>query len=283
MNLIKVTCATCGKTFLRPAGRVNEARKFGWNQYCSKVCQNKSQLTRVKRECANPTCNKMVYRSPGDLRKSKSGLVFCSQSCAASFNNSKFPKRKAKVKICDYCGKEFKGGGAKYCSTECQTKAQIITKAKIIELIKEFDKENKRIPLKREFHHYNAARNRFGSWNRAIEAAGFESNPVKFSKKFIAKDDHICDSFAEKIIDDWLYSKNIEHQRNVPYPNSPYTADFLINGKFVEFFGLNGELKEYDKNAKLKEKLAAKYKLKLIKIYPKDLFPVNHLSEILRI
>ena len=104
-----------------------------------------------------------------------------------------------------------------------------------------------------------------------------------FAKKFIAKDGHICDSFAEKIIDDWLYSNNVEHQRNIPYPNGSYTADFLIKGELIEFLGLNGELKEYDKNTKLKEKLAEKHKLKLIKIYPKDLFPVNHLSEIIKI
>lgn len=94
----------------------------------------------------------------------------------------------------------------------------------------------------------------FGTWNKTIEAAGFKSNPVKFSKKFITKDGHICDSFAEKIIDDWLYSKNIKHQRNVPYPNSPYTADFLIKGKFIEFFGLSGELKEYDRIKKNEKK-----------------------------
>lgn len=128
---------------------------------------------------------------------------------------------------------------------------------------------------------YRTARELFGSWNKAIEAAGFKPNPVLFAKKFIAKDGHKCDSFAEKIIDDWLYFKNIKHSRNAPYPNSSYTADFLINGKFVEFFGLNGELSEYDKNIKIKQRLAKKYKINLIKIYPKDLFPINHLSSII--
>jgi len=132
-----------------------------------------------------------------------------------------------------------------------------------------------------EFPYYNAAQDRFGSWNKAIEAAGFKPNPVKFSKNYFAKDGHIYNSFAEKIIDDWLLSKRIKHQRNVPYPNSLYAADFQIKKRFVEFFGLDGELKKYDKITKLKEKLARKHNLKLIKIYPKDLFPVNRLSEIL--
>jgi len=130
---------------------------------------------------------------------------------------------------------------------------------------------------------YRTARELFGSWNKAITAAGLQPNPVRFANRQTAKDGHMCDSLAEKIIDDWLYSNNIEHQRNIPYPNSPYTADFLINGKFLEFLGLNGELKEYDKNTRLKEKLVKKHGLKLIKVYPKDLFPVNHLSEIIKI
>ena len=283
MNLIKVTCATCGKTFLRPVGRVNEARKFGWNQYCSEKCQSEAKLKRITKVCANPNCGKVVSHKPSEFKKSKSGRNFCSRSCATSINNSEFPKRKRRVKKCNYCNKEFSGKGREFCSRKCKDKAQIINKEELYKQIKEFYKRNKRIPLKREFHHYDAIRARFGSWNKAIEAAGFESNPVMFAKKCIANDGHKCDSFAEKIIDDWLYSNNIEHQRNIPYPNGSYTADFLIKGELIEFLGLNGELKEYDKNIKIKERLAKKHKLNLVKIYPKDLFPVNRLSEIIKI
>ena len=119
MNLIKVNCAFCGKEFFRPRGRINEAKKFGWNQYCSKECQGQTKITRIERVCGNPNCNNKVSRLLNQFKKSKSGLVFCSLSCVASFNNSEFPKRKAKIKICGYCKKEFKGEGEKYCSTEC--------------------------------------------------------------------------------------------------------------------------------------------------------------------
>jgi len=194
MNLIKVKCAFCGKKFSRPQGQANEAEKFGWNQYCSKKCQNQAKVKRVEKVCANPKCNNKVSRPLNQFKKSKSGRIFCSRSCAALVNNSKFPKRKAKIKICKYCGKEFKGGGEKYCSTKCQAKAQIITKEEILKQIKEFYKINKRIPLKREFPHYMAIRARFGTWNKAIETSGFESNPVMFAKKYIANDGHKCDS-----------------------------------------------------------------------------------------
>jgi hypothetical protein len=52
---------------------------------------------------------------------------------------------------------------------------------------------------------YREYQQRFGSWNNAIRLAGFEPNSVIFSKKFLAKDGHVCDSYAEKIIDDWLF------------------------------------------------------------------------------
>lgn len=283
MNLIKISCAFCGKKFFRPRGRFNEAEKFGWKQYCSRKCQNQFRVTGIRKKCGNPNCQKVIFRKLKEFKKSKSGRIFCSSSCAASVNNSKFPKRKAIIKKCVYCNKEFKGDAKKYCSNKCKNKDQTLTEKEISEQIQEFYKIHERIPFKMEFPHYNAAQERFSSWNKAIKAAGFEPNPVMFSKKHVAKDGHKCDSFAEKIIDDWLYSNNIKHKRNIPYPNSPYTADFSIGKKFVEFFGLTGELTEYDKNVNAKQELAKKHNLRLIKIYPGDLFPTNRLKKIIKI
>jgi len=285
MTLIKVKCALCGKEFLRARGRVNEAKKFSWKQYCSKKCQNQAKVTRVEKVCANPNCNKKVSRELAQFKESKSGRIFCSSSCAAIVNN--FSKRK--IKTCPVCNKQFRGE-RKYCSNLCRSKvvnpkkkSETERKKEVLNDIKALYGIQGRIPTKKEKPGLaRRAQAVFGTWNKAIEAAGFEPNPVLFAKKCFAEDGHKCDSFAEKIIDDWLYSNNIEHQRNIPYPNSSYTADFLIKGKLVEFLGLNGELQEYDKNTKLKEKLAGKHKLKLIKIFPKDLFPVNHLSEIIK-
>lgn len=283
MGFRLVECSFCNKNFPRQNGKINEAKKFDWKQFCSPNCLAKSKMSGKILYCSNPKCNKKFYRKLNQFRKSRLNRSFCSCSCAATVNNSKFPKRKAKIIKCNWCNKEFKGGGAKYCSKKCKNKAQTLTRKEIQKKIREFYRINGRIPLKIEFSHYNAAQERFGSWNKAIKAAGFQPNPVMFAKKHIANDGHICDSFAEKIIDDWLYFNNIKHQRNIPYPSSPYTADFLINGKLVEFFGLSGELEEYDKNIKIKEDLAKKYKLNLVKIYPKDLFPKNRLSEIIKI
>jgi len=103
-----------------------------------------------------------------------------------------------------------------------------------------------------------------------------------FAKKYIANDGHKCDSLAEKIIDDWLTARKIKHKINVPYPeNKSFTADFVVNGKWIEFFGLDGELRSYDQLKKRKLNLVKKHHLKLIAIYPQDLFPKCKLNQVL--
>jgi len=129
---------------------------------------------------------------------------------------------------------------------------------------------------------YSKARDVFGTWNKAIEVAGYNPNPVMFANKYTAKDGHKCDSLAEKIIDEWLHSKGIRHNRSVPYPEGhKLTCDFVVNNIFIEFFGLEGELKEYDRLVKLKRRLSRKHKFKLIELKPTHLFPKNKLDSML--
>lgn len=127
---------------------------------------------------------------------------------------------------------------------------------------------------------YRVSRNIFGTWNKAIEAAGFAPNPVMFAKKFIAKDGHKCDSLAERIIDDWFYARKIAHERNTLYPGDyGLKVDFRIRNYWVEFFGLSGELKTYDQLKRKKLRLAQKLNLKLVSIYPSDIFPKSKLDK----
>jgi hypothetical protein len=130
---------------------------------------------------------------------------------------------------------------------------------------------------------YREYKRRFGSWNNAIKRAGFSPNPVLFSKKFIAKDGHNCDSFTEKIIDDWLYERGISHIRNWKYGNTKMTADFYIQpSTLLEFFGLAGVQKNYDSIIKRKREFCRKFNFKIIEIYPKDIFPKNSLSRLVK-
>jgi hypothetical protein len=227
--------------------------------------------------CENPKCGIRFERTTSEL----SPHNFCSSSCAASVNNKKYPKHPGIKKICASCRKEFVSR-EKFCSASCKFKGQIITQEEILKQIRYFFKQTGRIPLKREFQHPRAARERFGTWNNAIKAAGYEPNPVMFAKKYIAKDRHKCDSLAEKIIDDWLFKRKIDHVRAIPYPGNPtLSVDFVVGEYWIEFFGLFGEHKRYDELRKEKIELAKQYKLKLIQIYPKNLFPKTQLDEVL--
>ena len=276
-----ITCSHCGKKFIRSPRRINEAEKRGWAKpYCSLKCLGSSRLLRRTYKCANPDCSNVFTRALGQLVKSQ--FLYCSRSCSATINNSKFPKRIAKIKTCQYCQTKFKGDNSNFCSKNCQSKNQIITSEIIIGQIQGFYKHNGRIPFKQEFHHYKAARCRFGTWNNAVKAAGFNPNPVKFAKKYIANDGHHCDSLAEKIIDDWLYARKIPHLRSFPYGQNRMTADFKVNDIFIEFLGLTGELESYDKLADRKKKLWKRQKLNVISIYPQHLFPKSRLDQILQ-
>jgi 5-methylcytosine-specific restriction endonuclease McrA len=66
---------------------------------------------------SNPLyCKNCDSKIPQIKRNNK----FCSQSCAASYNNKTAPKRKkAPNSLCSYCGKETNGPKAKFCSTKC--------------------------------------------------------------------------------------------------------------------------------------------------------------------
>ena len=277
MHRLRIKCFFCKRSFIREVCRINENKKLGHNHYCSIACLGESRKNRKSFICENPKCKEKFDRSIGSI----SVHNYCSQSCATIVNNTKYPKNPGVRKKCLKCGKDFVSL-EKYCSLPCVHKSQIIGKRKILGLIKNFHKRYGRIPLKREVPHYYAARSRFGTWNNAIKSAGFDTNPVMFANTHTANDGHKCDSLSEKIIDDWLFAKKIEHKINVPYPGSSgYTVDFLIKDWWIEFFGLSGGCRKYDKIVNKKFDLVKIHKLKFIEIYPRHLFPKNNLAVVL--
>lgn len=266
-------CTFCRKSFFRDLNRVNENKKLGWRIFCSNKCLGLSRRRRKELVCAREGCGKCFARTPGDSSKSKA--FYCSHRCAAIVDNKIHPRNPGVLKICAYCHKNFKSR-EKYCSRKCKDLGETISDADLISQMKGFVKKNGRIPFKQEFIHSHAARLRFGTWNRAIEAAGFRPNPVMFAKKYIAKDGDKCDSLAEKIIDDYLSREKIKHIKNFPYPgNKGFTVDFKVGDFWIEFFGLSGGLKRYDELKERKLGLAKRHRLKIIEIYPEDIFPLS--------
>jgi hypothetical protein len=193
--------------------------------------------------------------------------------------------RKRMVKICanTRC-KNTLTSNRKYCSLNCIPKVKSKYNSEVvIAEIQQYVNKNNRIPFKHELIKLNKpVRSFFGTWNNAILAAGYEPNPVRFAKKYTAGDGHICDSLSEEIIDNWLYARNIKHEIHLRYPGrGRFISDFKVGKYWIEFFGLKGKHSRYDKLMKNKLRLAKKLNLKLIKIYPKDLFPENNLEKVL--
>lgn len=88
-DLICLECYNCGKEFEKQKKYIIDEIKFirGNNKYCNWKCFNESKSKKIKFNCKH--CNKDLLKTPGELKKSKSGNLFCSKSCAASYNNKK--------------------------------------------------------------------------------------------------------------------------------------------------------------------------------------------------
>jgi len=288
MAHLSVSCDNCSKKFLRKKSQFNESVKFGWKQYCSPKCQFTARLSGEYKICQ--TCNKKVWRIPKEVKNNLTGRFFCNTSCSAKFNNHLRIRYKEPLKTCiaKNCNNLVKQRVCLYCSRKCGATARkrttVSLKREVLSKIRKFHKLNERIPVKKEMYDaYRKARDVFGTWNKAIEAAGFKANPVLFADRCLASDGHWCDSFAEKIIDEWFHSKGIVHKRSVQYPHKfkKMTCDFVVGKYFIEFFGLEGEVKRYTKHVNIKRRLSKKYNLNLVEIKPIDLFPKNKLDRIL--
>lgn len=290
MNYTRVHCKKCNKVFKRPAGRFNEAVKFGWNQYCSRKCEYGYKTKKQILSCEN--CDKKIIRTPHQI----SPHNYCSSRCAIIVNNQKYPRKRleAILKICIFCGKNYKKNShnKKYCSRICRTKGENYTQQELLEIIKSTDKNLHRVPAKRELSYINdACIKTFGSWNKAVLAAGLmpnRSHNDRMYKRSMAKaqDGHLCDSVSELLIDNWLHKNNILHERDAHYPTTNHKSDWKILFKnkecFVEYFGLANDSPRYDRSIKEKEKLCKEQDILLIGIYPKDIYPKIHLEDNLK-
>lgn len=275
-----ISCIYCKRKFFKSTGRFNEGKKFKWNFYCSIECQGGYRKRRKIVVCENSNCGKTFEK----LIRAIEIHNYCSRTCAITVNNQKFPKRIAKFKNCRICNSKFKGGN-RYCSSICYKKSRIRRKPEdLIKSLKAICVQLGRVPGKREVDKLaNACEHAFGSWNNAIKAAGFEPNRSHENRMYKrimtkAKDGHSCDSISEAIIDNWLYENKIFHERNVAYPTSQHKADWSIQENvFVEYFGLANDSPRYDRDIKIKQRICKEFGIKLVAIYPQDLYPKPNL------
>lgn len=159
---------------------------------------------------------------------------------------------------------------------------------------KRFVKEHGRIPTYDEFNNseypsFWCYQHRFGSWNKAVIAYGYEPNDR--NRKYYMEDGEICCSSYEHTISTWLKERNIKYDRNIPYIEidqfgykGKMDCDYKIyyNNKiwFVEMAGfLSGtdfkkfsvQEKNYFFKLKYKKKLLKRNELDYIVIEPCDI------------
>ncbi|MET3642758.1 hypothetical protein ABIC73_004361 [Prescottella equi] len=110
------------------------------------------------------------------------------------------------------------------------------------------------------------------SWFHVLVASGVIESAQRTGRgtRSLAEDGHVCLSLGEKTIDDWLSRNGIPHGKEPAYPGSRMRADFVVDGIYIEYFGLVGD-SAYDERIERKRLLATAHNIKLVEIYPKDL------------
>ena len=81
---IDYECKHCGQIFKIAPFQLQTFRYKSKKHYCSKICQNKSQIKALNVICKQ--CNKSFIKRFAQINKSKNN--FCSRSCSATYNNT---------------------------------------------------------------------------------------------------------------------------------------------------------------------------------------------------
>ena len=81
---IELICPTCKKSFFKERRFYNRNKKRGCINHCSKKCASNGKLPKQKVTCKQ--CNTEFLKIPSEIKKSSN--YFCSQSCAATYNNT---------------------------------------------------------------------------------------------------------------------------------------------------------------------------------------------------
>ena len=86
IDLLPCKCYCCGETFHKSKHTIQRAMNPNHsikNMYCSKLCQSKSQITKVSVICNN--CKVSFEKKPTDINRTNNN--FCSKSCATTYRN----------------------------------------------------------------------------------------------------------------------------------------------------------------------------------------------------
>jgi hypothetical protein len=106
-DLLPCSCSYCEKTHYKTKHEIQIKSFHSYKTiFCSKECQDKYKITKVNVTCSN--CGKSFDKNPNEIKKSKSGNHFCSQSCSTSYNNTHKTKGNRRSKLEIFLEKELK-------------------------------------------------------------------------------------------------------------------------------------------------------------------------------
>lgn len=101
-TMLPLECKNCEKTFYIEKHYIqkilNNKNTSNTYDFCSKQCCGESNRTRQMVNCCQ--CGKEFYKTPNQIKKTKNH--FCSQSCAASYNNTHKTKGTRRSKLEQY-------------------------------------------------------------------------------------------------------------------------------------------------------------------------------------
>lgn len=106
---LRCECYVCGKPFYRTKHQIQNTLNPKWvnkvSKYCSRKCNYEAYKNGIKIKCSN--CGKEIFKTPSQIKKSKSNNHFCSKSCAGTYNNTHKTRgiRRSKLEI--YLEKEL--------------------------------------------------------------------------------------------------------------------------------------------------------------------------------
>ena len=134
------------------------------------------------------------------------------------------------------------------------------SKRELVVGLRKLTEELKRVPIKVDLLLCNylpqqeTFKKNFGSYYEALAVSGISGILNRgISNVCFSKDGHLCNSTEEAIIDDLLFENNIDHEKEVNYPNSRYIADWKIGNLYLEYTSIES-FKLY--SDRLKEKVA---------------------------
>jgi len=98
-DFISLTCSGCEKTFSNKKHQIQNKASKNYEVFCSRKCNDLSRRKRISVNCG--TCNKQIECTPHTKLNSKSGEVFCSQTCSATYQNShkSYGYRRSKLEV----------------------------------------------------------------------------------------------------------------------------------------------------------------------------------------